>query len=129
MDVYMENKKKTNSADDAEIHRYKRPTEGFEHLHELRHGRRCGLRFFSRSSSEVLLEVVDKYGKTACSTSGWSNNGDGLVVGWPKLTKGNTRTVALLSLKTGEARQWRHRRWVSLFIAQRKCNGHPNRLR
>jgi hypothetical protein len=39
MDVYMENYKKKNSADNAEIHRYKRPTEGLERLHELRHGR------------------------------------------------------------------------------------------
>jgi hypothetical protein len=39
MDVYMENYKKTNSADDAEVHCYKRPAEGLEHLHELRHGR------------------------------------------------------------------------------------------
>jgi hypothetical protein len=56
----MENKKKTNSANDAEVHRYKRLAEGLERLYELRHGRRCRLRFFSRSSSELLLEVVDE---------------------------------------------------------------------
>jgi hypothetical protein len=39
MNVYMENYKKTNSADNAEIYRYKRPVEGLERLHELRHGR------------------------------------------------------------------------------------------
>jgi hypothetical protein len=39
MNVYMEKYKKANSADDAEVHRYKRPAEGLEHLHELRHGR------------------------------------------------------------------------------------------
>jgi hypothetical protein len=38
MDVYMENYKKTNSAEDVEVHRCKRPTEGFKRLHELRHG-------------------------------------------------------------------------------------------
>jgi hypothetical protein len=50
MDVYMENYKKTNSANDAEVHCYKCLAEGFERLHELGHGRRCRLRFFSRSS-------------------------------------------------------------------------------
>jgi hypothetical protein len=39
MDVYMENYKKTNSADNVEIHCYKLPMEGLERLHELRHGR------------------------------------------------------------------------------------------
>jgi hypothetical protein len=38
MDVDMENYKKTNSANDAKVHCYKRPAEGLEHLHELRHG-------------------------------------------------------------------------------------------
>jgi hypothetical protein len=52
MDVYMENYKKTNSADDAEVHRCKRPTEGLEHLHELRHGQR-----WSRGSSFGLLRA------------------------------------------------------------------------
>jgi hypothetical protein len=47
MNVHMENYKKANSADDAEVHRYKRPAEGLEHLHALRHGRRCRLGFFS----------------------------------------------------------------------------------
>jgi hypothetical protein len=40
MDVYMENYKKANSANDADVHRCKRPTEGLEHLHELSHGQR-----------------------------------------------------------------------------------------
>jgi hypothetical protein len=60
MNVYMENHTKENSTNDAEVHRYKRLAEGLEHLYELRHGRRCRLRFFSRSSSELLLEVVDE---------------------------------------------------------------------
>jgi hypothetical protein len=63
MDVYMENYKKTNSADNAEIHRYKRPAEGLERLHELRHGRRCRLRFFSRSSSSFLYRSATKMAK------------------------------------------------------------------
>jgi hypothetical protein len=62
MDVFMENHKKANSTDDAEIHRYKRPAEGLERLHELRHGRQCRLGLFSRSSSKLLLEVVDEDG-------------------------------------------------------------------
>jgi hypothetical protein len=53
MDVYMENYKKTNSADDAEVHRCKRPTERLEHLHELRHGRRC-----SWGSSSVFSQLL-----------------------------------------------------------------------
>jgi hypothetical protein len=36
---------------------------GLKCLHELRHGRRCRLRFFSRSSPELLLEVVDEDGR------------------------------------------------------------------
>jgi hypothetical protein len=40
MDVYLENYMKTNSTDDAEVHRCKRPTEGLKRLHELSHGRR-----------------------------------------------------------------------------------------
>jgi hypothetical protein len=40
MDVYMENYKKANSTDKAEIHHYKRSVEGLERLHELSHGRR-----------------------------------------------------------------------------------------
>jgi hypothetical protein len=31
--------KKTNSADNAEVHLYKRPAEGLKHLHDLGHGR------------------------------------------------------------------------------------------
>jgi hypothetical protein len=58
--------------------------EGLERLHELRHGRRCRLGFFSRSSSELLLEVVDEDGEAACSASGQSNDRGELVVGWPK---------------------------------------------
>jgi hypothetical protein len=33
---------------------------------------------------ELLLEDVDEDGETNCSVSGRSNNGDGLVAGWPK---------------------------------------------
>jgi hypothetical protein len=53
-------------------------------VHELSHGRRCRLGFFSRSSSELLLEVVDEDGEIACSASEQSNGRDGLVAGWPK---------------------------------------------
>jgi hypothetical protein len=63
MDVYMENYKKANSADNAETHRYKRPAEGLERLHELRHGRRWRLRFFSRSSSSFLWRSATKMAK------------------------------------------------------------------
>jgi hypothetical protein len=87
MDVYMENYKKANSADNAEIHRYKRPAEVLERLHEQSHGRRYRMGFFSRSSSELLMEVVDEDGETACLASGRSNGRDGLVAGWPKTSR------------------------------------------
>jgi hypothetical protein len=77
MNVYMENYQKANSTEDAEVHRYKRPAEELEHLHELRHGRRCRLGFFSRSSSELLLDVANEDCETTCSASGRSNGRDG----------------------------------------------------
>jgi hypothetical protein len=39
------------------------------------------LGFFSWSSFELLLEVVDEDSETACSMRGRSNGRDGLVVG------------------------------------------------
>jgi hypothetical protein len=78
MNVYMKNEEQTNSACDAEIHTYKRPVKGLEHLHGPSHGWRCGLGFFSRSSSELLLEVVDEE---------WRDDRDGLVVVWPKTSR------------------------------------------
>jgi hypothetical protein len=61
MDVYMENYEKTNFADDAEVHRCKRPTEGLKHLHELGHGRRWSWVLLS-VFFKLLLEVVDEDG-------------------------------------------------------------------
>jgi hypothetical protein len=63
MNVYMENYKKANSTDDAEVYRCKRPMEGLEHLHELSHGRRCRPRFFSRSSSNFFRRSLTKTAK------------------------------------------------------------------
>jgi hypothetical protein len=77
MNVYMENYKKSNSADDARVHCYKLPAEGLEHLHKLRHSRRCRLGFFSRSSFELLLDVANEDCQTTCSASGRSNGRDG----------------------------------------------------
>jgi hypothetical protein len=82
-----------------------RPAEGLERLHELRHGRRCRLGLFSRSSSELLLEVVDEDGKTTCSASGQSNGRDGLVAVDQKLAGGKTRAATLSSSKFGETWQ------------------------
>jgi hypothetical protein len=87
MDVYMENEKKTNSTDDAEVHHYKHPEEGLEHLHERSHGWRCRLGFFSRSSLELHLKVVGEDDETVCSASEWSNDRDGLAAGWPKTSR------------------------------------------
>jgi hypothetical protein len=39
------------------------------------------LGFFSRSSPELLLEVVDEDGGMACSARGRSNGRDGIVAG------------------------------------------------
>jgi hypothetical protein len=61
VDVYMENYKKTNSTNDAEVHHCKRPTEGLKHLHELGHGRRWSWVLLS-VFFKLLLEVVDEDG-------------------------------------------------------------------
>jgi hypothetical protein len=52
------------------------------------------LGFFSRSSSKLPLEAIDEDGESACSMSGRSNDGEGLVVGWPK--------------NKPEGQEWRH---------------------
>jgi hypothetical protein len=36
---------------------------------------------------ELLLEVVDEDGETACSASGRSNGRNGIVAGWPKTSQ------------------------------------------
>jgi hypothetical protein len=41
MNVYMKNQNQTDSAGDAEVHPYKCPVEGLEHLQERKHGWRC----------------------------------------------------------------------------------------
>jgi hypothetical protein len=41
---------------------------------------------------ELLLEVGDEDGETACSASGRSNSRDGLVAGWPKLAEGENKS-------------------------------------
>jgi hypothetical protein len=51
------------------------------------------------------------------------------VAVWPKTSRRETRVAALSSSKAGATWQWQHRGRVSLFIPQRKRNGHPNRLR
>jgi hypothetical protein len=80
-------------ADDAEIHRYKRPAEGLEHLHELRHGRRCRPKFFSRSSSGGCRRRRRNslFGEWAEQQLRW------LVAGWPKTSQ-------------RENQEWRHYR-------------------
>jgi hypothetical protein len=69
---------------------------------------------------ELLLEVVDEDGETACSVSGRSDNGDGLVAGWPKLAERKTKSGDTAELESRrETWQWQHRGRVSLFIAER----------
>jgi hypothetical protein len=64
---------------------------------------------------ELLLEVVDEDGETDFLVSGRSNNGDGLVAGWPELVGGKTRAAALSSPKAGETWQWQCRVRASLL--------------
>jgi hypothetical protein len=78
---------------------------------------------------ELLLEVVDKDGETTFSVSRRSNDGGGLVAGWPKLTRGEKQ----------ERRHCQARKQVRLgngntvegfpFYSSTERNGHPNRLR
>jgi hypothetical protein len=61
------------------------------------------LGFFSRSSSELLLEVVDEDGGTNHSARSGADGRDGLVAVWPKASqRGKQRATRLSGSKEGE---------------------------
>jgi hypothetical protein len=49
---------------------------------------------------ELLLEVVDEDGETACSASGRSNNKAGLAVGWPEIVVGKNKSGDIVELES-----------------------------
>jgi hypothetical protein len=52
---------------------------------------------FFRSTSELLLDVVDEDGGTACSARNGTDGRDALVAVWPRLARGKTRAVVMPS--------------------------------
>jgi hypothetical protein len=82
------------------------------------------LESFFRPTSELLLDVVDEDGGTACSARDRTAGRDGLVAGWPRLAGGRTRAVVMPGSDGHEA-------FVSAvlgkgfpFMATAGCNGH-----
>jgi hypothetical protein len=55
------------------------------------------LEFFFRSTSERLLDVGVKDGGTACLARNGIDGRDALVAKWPRLARGKTRAVEMLS--------------------------------
>jgi hypothetical protein len=53
--------------------------------------------FFFRSTLELLLDVMDEDGRTACSARNGIDGRDALVAKWPRLARGKTRVVAMSS--------------------------------
>jgi hypothetical protein len=78
---------------------------------------------------ELPLEVVDEDGETACSMSGLSNNGDGLVAGWPKLAGGENKSGGTVELEIWRVLAIATPQEGFPFYSSTECNGHPNRLR
>jgi hypothetical protein len=74
---------------------------------------------------QLLLEVVDEDGKTACPVSEQSNNGIGLVAGWPKLAGGENKSGDTDNFESRRDLAMATRRRVSLFIAQRSATVIP----
>jgi hypothetical protein len=55
------------------------------------------LEFFFRSTSELLLDVVDEDGRAACLVRNGTDGRDGLVAMRPRLAGGRTRAVDMPS--------------------------------
>jgi hypothetical protein len=55
------------------------------------------LEFFFRSTSELLLNVVDEDGGTTCLARNGIDGRDALVAMWPRLAGGRTRAVVISS--------------------------------
>jgi hypothetical protein len=56
------------------------------------------LEFFFRYTSELLLDVVDEDGGTACLARNGIDGRDALVAKWPRLDGGKTRALVMSSL-------------------------------
>jgi hypothetical protein len=78
---------------------------------------------------EPLLEVVDEDSETACSVSGQSNNGDGLVAGWPKLAGEKNKSGDTVEFESGRDLAIATPREGFPFYSSTERNDHPNRLR
>jgi hypothetical protein len=61
------------------------------------------LESFFRSTSELLLDVVDEDGGTTCSARNGTDGRDALVAGWPKSNGEGTRVVGMPSSDGHEA--------------------------
>jgi hypothetical protein len=85
--------------------------------------------FFSLSSSELLLEVVNEDGRTTRSTRSEANDRDGLMVGWPKTSRRGTTSSGTVKLKGRRGLAMATPREGFPFIPQQKHNSHPNWLR
>jgi hypothetical protein len=84
------------------------------------------LEFFSRPTSELLLDVVDEDGGTTCLAGIREDRRDGLVTGWPRTSRRENKSDGdvelgrmgglVLAIPTEGFFLW----------SQRGCNGHPN---
>jgi hypothetical protein len=61
------------------------------------------LESFFRSTSELLLDVVDEDGGTTCAARNQIDGRDSLVAGWPRLAGGREKAVGLPSSDGHEA--------------------------
>jgi hypothetical protein len=61
------------------------------------------LESFFRSTSELLLDVVDEDGGTACAARNETDGRDALVAGWLRLAGGRAKAVGLPSSDGHEA--------------------------
>jgi hypothetical protein len=73
--------------------------------------------------------VVDEDGGQLARGVGGATTKDGLVAGWPKTSRGEDKSGGTVELENRRDLAMATPRRVSLFIPQRKRNGHPNRLR
>jgi hypothetical protein len=86
------------------------------------------LGFFSRSSSKLPLEVVGEDGESACSMSGRSNDGEGLVAWWPKTSR-RDKSGGTVELEIWQDLAMATPREGFPFYSSTERNDHPNRLR
>jgi hypothetical protein len=82
------------------------------------------LESFFRFTSELLLNVVDEDGRTACSARNGIDGRDALVAGWPKSKWEGSRVVGMPSSDEHGAFVRRFWERASLLWPLRGCNGH-----